>query len=171
MPCLPERVRLVEVITIRVGLCDGCGACLEACPRGALILLEGKAVVDQALCQECEACVPVCPVEAIVVVEKLPTAQPIPVPAIRPEPEVILAESPPLPVPLRVKVLPVVGAALSWAGRELVPRLAYYLLDELDRRATGQLASGMAQIRSPSATRRGGRRQRRRHRGGRDSPA
>ncbi|NIV39426.1 MAG: 4Fe-4S dicluster domain-containing protein [Anaerolineae bacterium] len=159
------------MITIHVERCDGCGACLEACPHGALFLIEGTAVVDEALCRECEVCVPACPVNAIMVVQQLPTAQPTRVPAIRPEPEVAVVESPPAPVPLRVKVLPVVGAALSWAGRELVPRLAYYLLDELDRRATGQRASGIARGSSPSAARGGGRRQRRRrHRGGRDSP-
>ena len=160
------------MITIRSELCDGCGACLEACPRGALFLLEGKAVVDQALCQECEVCVSACPPGAIIVAEQLAALEPSRAPVIRPEPEVILAESSSAPVPLRVRVLPVVGAALSWASRELVPRLAYYLLDELDRRATGQQAGGIAQSRSPSAARGGGGRQRRRrHRGGRNSPA
>ena len=125
------------MITIHAERCDGCGACLEVCPHGALYLFEGKAVVDEALCQECEACVAVCPAEAITIVEQVTAAAaPARVPAIRPASEVGLVESQPAPVPLRVKVLPVVGAALSWAGRELVPRLAYYLLDGLDRRAT-----------------------------------
>ena len=160
------------MITIHAERCNGCGACLEVCPHGALFLIEGKAVVDEALCQECEACIAACPLNAILVAEPMPAAQPTRVPAIRPEPEVVVVESTQSPVPLRVKVLPVVGAALSWAGRELVPRLAYYLLDELDRRATGQPASGLVRSRSPSAARGGGGRQRRhRHRGGRDRPA
>ena len=157
------------MITIHAELCDGCGACLEVCLHGALYLIEGKAVVDEALCQECEACVAVCPTEAITIVEQVTAAAaPARVPAIRSEPDVALVESQPAPVPLRVKLLPVVGAALSWAGRELVPRLAYYLLDELDRRAAGQPATHLARGGSPSSGRGGsGRQQRRRHRGGR----
>ena len=159
------------MITIHAERCNGCGACLEVCPHGALFLIEGKAVVDEALCQECEACIAACPLNAILVAEPMPTAQPTRVPAIRPQPKVVVVESAQPPVPFRVKVLPVVGAALSWAGRELVPRLAYYLLDELDRRALGQPASGMARSRGSSAARGGGGRQRRyRRRGGRDSP-
>ncbi len=159
------------MITILAKRCDGCGACLEVCPHGALFLMEGKAFVDAALCQECEACVSACPVEAILVVEQLPAAQLTRAPAIRPEPEVVVIERPQAPVPWRVKALPVLGAALSWAGRELVPRLAYYLLDELDRRAAGQKSSGIARGSSRSAARGGAGRQRRhRHRGGRDSP-
>jgi NAD-dependent dihydropyrimidine dehydrogenase PreA subunit len=159
------------VIAIRADRCDGCGACLEVCPHGALFLIEGKAVVDEVLCQECEVCMSACPLDAILVVEQMPAAQPTRVPAIRPEPEVVVVERPQAPVPLRVRMLPVVGAALSWAGRELVPRLAYYLLDELDRRATGQRASGIVRGSSPTSARGGsGRQRRQRHRGGRDSP-
>jgi len=159
------------VITIYAERCNGCGTCLEVCPHGALFLIEGKAVVDEALCRECEACVPACPTEAIVVVEQRITAEPSRVPVIRPEPEVMIAESPPSQTPLRVRALPVVGAALSWAGRELVPRLAYYLLDELDRRAARQQPSRVARSGGTSSGRAGrGRQQRHRHRGGRDSP-
>ena len=158
------------MITIRAERCDGCGACLEVCPNGALYLIEGKAVVDHALCQECEDCVAACPTEAIAIVEQVTAAAPTRVPAIRPEPEAVLVESQPALVPLRVRVLPVVGAALSWAGRELVPRLAYYLLDGLDRRVTGPPTSSISRGGTPSSGGRGsGRQQRRRHRGGRGS--
>jgi NAD-dependent dihydropyrimidine dehydrogenase PreA subunit len=158
------------VITIRAERCDGCSACLEVCPDGALFLIEGKAVVDEALCQECEACIAACPTGAIIAVEQKAAGAVTRVPAIRPEPEVVLVESQPTPVPLRVKVLPVVGAALSWAGRELVPRLAYYLLDGLDRRVTGQPTTRIAQGGSSPSGRRGSAKQQRyRHRGGRGS--
>jgi NAD-dependent dihydropyrimidine dehydrogenase PreA subunit len=156
------------VIIIHAERCNGCGACLEVCPDGALYLIEGKAVVDEALCRECEACVAACPTEAIVIAEQV--TAPARVPAIRPEPEVILVETVSTPVPLRVRVLPVVGAALSWAGREIVPRLAIYLLDGLDRRATGQPTTSVARGGSSSTGRRGSGRQRRhRRRGGRGS--
>jgi len=154
------------VITIRAERCDGCGACLEVCPDGALYLIEGKAVVDEALCQECEACVAACPTEAIIIVEQVTAPAPARVPMIRPEPKAVLVESQPAPVPLRVKVLPVVGAALSWAGRELVPRLAYYLLDGLDSRVTRKPTTSVTRGGSPSSGRGGsGRQQRHRHRG------
>lgn len=156
------------MITINLERCNGCGACLEVCPDGAIYLIEGKAVVDEALCQECEACVAVCPTEAIEVAEQVEVSVPTRVPTVRPGPEVIPVETPPAPVPLRAKVLPVVGAALSWAGRELVPRLATRLLDGLDRRATGQPPSSVARGSSSSTDRDGsGHQQRHRHRGGR----
>lgn len=158
------------MITIRAERCDGCGACLEVCPDGALYLIEGKAVVDEALCRECEACVAACPTEAIIIVEQVTAPARARVPMIRPEPNVVLAESQPAPVPLRVKVLPVVGAALSWAGRELVPRLAYYLLDGLDSRVTRKPTTSVTRGGSSSTGRGGGGRQQRyRHRGGRGS--
>jgi NAD-dependent dihydropyrimidine dehydrogenase PreA subunit len=158
------------VIIILAERCDGCGACLEVCPNGALFLIEGKAVVDEALCQECEVCVATCPTAAIVIAEQFTAPAPARVPAIRSEPEVILVDTQPALVPLWAKVLPVVGAALSWAGREIVPRLATYLLDGLDRRATRQPTTGVARRGSSSNGRGGsGRQQRHRRRSGQQS--
>jgi NAD-dependent dihydropyrimidine dehydrogenase PreA subunit len=155
------------LITIHAERCDGCGACLEVCPRGALYLLEGKAVVDEALCRECEICVAVCPTEAIEITEEVGALVPTRALAVQPESEVIVIESTLSTVPLRDKVLPAAGAALSWAGRELVPRLATYLLDGLDRWASSQPASKSAQGGSSSGGRGGSRgQQRHRHRGG-----
>jgi NAD-dependent dihydropyrimidine dehydrogenase PreA subunit len=158
------------LITIHAERCNGCGACLEVCPRGALYLLEGKAVVDEALCRECEICVAVCPREAIEVTEEV-GALPARAPAVQPESGVIVIESPLPTVSLRDKVLPAAGAALSWAGRELVPRLATYLLDGLDRWASSQPASKSAKGGSSSGGRGGSRsQQRHRHRGGQGGP-
>ena len=57
----------------------------------------------------------------------------------RPAPEVALAEPHRTPAPWRTKVVPVVGAALAFLGREVAPRLATYLVDALDRRQARQL--------------------------------
>ena len=44
--------------------CIGCGACVSACPFGALEMQDDKAHVTDA-CTSCGACVEVCPVGAI----------------------------------------------------------------------------------------------------------
>jgi ferredoxin len=46
-------------------LCCGCGACVEACPRHALSIVDYKAVIDPARCDSCGQCVEACPQEAI----------------------------------------------------------------------------------------------------------
>ena len=51
-------------------LCTGCLACAEACTTpGALVIREGKPVVDTVLCTACAACVDACPRGAISEVE------------------------------------------------------------------------------------------------------
>jgi len=121
--------------------CTGCGACVKACPTGAIRLIEGEtgshAEIDEERCQECEACVEACPEEAIMS-EVEPTiegelvqveAAPVPVPSV-PQPREM---RPARPVP---KALTWLGAALAFAGREIVPRVAASLLDAWDRRAS-----------------------------------
>ena len=47
------------------GVCKGCGACVQACPKEALTLQNSKAVVDPARCVMCGYCSPFCPKLAI----------------------------------------------------------------------------------------------------------
>lgn len=131
------------MITIDFKRCDGCGACVEICPNNAIYLVDGKAEVDGLLCQSCEVCLTACPTGAISLAEPVQqrAAELARVPARGPEPEPMQTTTETLrPAPLRSSVLPVVGAALAWVGREIVPRLADYFLGSLDRRAVEKRA-------------------------------
>ena len=44
--------------------CIGCSACVGACPFGAIVMEDDKAVITDA-CTVCGACIDVCPVTAI----------------------------------------------------------------------------------------------------------
>jgi len=48
-----------------VSLCDGCGACVEICPEGAIVLEKGKASVNKITCSGCGTCIPECPKEVL----------------------------------------------------------------------------------------------------------
>ncbi len=50
-------------------LCNGCEACVEACPTEAIIMVDGKAKVTIDECTDCEACVEECPEDAISMVD------------------------------------------------------------------------------------------------------
>jgi Fe-S-cluster-containing hydrogenase component 2 len=153
--------------------CTGCGACVAACPNGAIDMQEGIADIDQEKCQGCQACLEACPEGAILSVSE---------PAV--EGELLPAGPPSVPSTLRarqvrtVRTVPAalswLGAALAFVGREIVPRAAVSLLDAWDRRATrpspSRDTSALRPARPPAtntATRGGRRRQRRRHWGGR----
>lgn len=50
--------------------CVACGACVPACPFGALAMGDTVVECDGDLCVACGACVPVCPVDALSLPEK-----------------------------------------------------------------------------------------------------
>jgi len=162
--------------------CTGCGECVEVCPTDAIRLERSVAIVDQAECTECEVCLGACPEGAILSVSE-PLAEEAGLPAVRPAPEVIRIRVPPLaplgaglaerrasevaPVPWRARVLPLVGAALAYVGREL-PRIVPAVLDALERRQSQSEVSDRASTERSSAGggrgSGGGRRHRRRGR-------
>ncbi|WP_027719329.1 4Fe-4S binding protein [Desulfovirgula thermocuniculi] len=48
-------------------LCAGCGACVLACPYGAIAVAAKVARVNAQLCRECEECIFSCPQGAITI--------------------------------------------------------------------------------------------------------
>lgn len=54
-------------------ICNACEGlerqeCIFSCPYEGIVLVEGKAFVDDDACQDCKLCIEVCPVQAIVLV-------------------------------------------------------------------------------------------------------
>jgi Fe-S-cluster-containing hydrogenase component 2 len=118
----------LKMMQVDLEKCTGCGECLDACSVEAISLIEGKAAIDVDICLSCGACAPACPAGAISEV-RLPA--PARVVAIQPvKPQTIQ----PAPVARPASRLAWARPALSFIGREIVPRLADTLIAALDRR-------------------------------------
>lgn len=147
------------MIQIDDRLCSACGACVDVCPRQAIRIVDGGAVVDSAACDDCGQCVPVCPRDAILWVDVFaPETSGGSVTVCEP---VSIATTSWMPT-RAAAVWPLVGSALLWAGREIVPRVADLALDVLVRRASRSTAPRDAAIASGLSA--GGRRRRQRQR-------
>jgi ferredoxin len=125
--------------------CTSCGACLQVCPSNAIRLVDDKTRIDAALCNDCRACVEVCPSDAII------AALPAIVPAARttraPLPirsaQILLTpigETKALTTRARV-IAPAVGAALTFLGREVAPRVASAVVETLLNHAAERTGS------------------------------
>jgi NAD-dependent dihydropyrimidine dehydrogenase PreA subunit len=153
-------------------LCTGCGTCVDSCPVEAIRLVDQQAVIDDALCTQCEACIDACPNGAITALSIPARSSPILAPP--------AAETRMIPVPAQSArpeiaapahgLAPLAGAALTFLGSEVAPRLADVLIAALERRLTQSTPTTIAPV--PASSRghttwgRGERRQAR-YRGGR----
>ena len=169
------------MIHIAQTLCEGCGICVEACPPGAITLVDGKARADADLCDGCgsldeiydRACIDLCPNNALSwVVDPMPERPTEASSLVIVDPQVKVIPAPTrAPMPWHRAALPAVGSVLTWVGREIVPRLAPLALDVLDSaldRRVSQRSRDKAVTPEPRGERNGkGRRQRHRYRGGR----
>jgi Pyruvate/2-oxoacid:ferredoxin oxidoreductase delta subunit len=162
------------MIRVDQALCAGCGVCIDECPTDAISLSAGVALIDAALCNGCGACVEVCPNQALAwVAELMPdaTEEASELVVVRPPVEIINVDTR-APVPWRRAILPAVGGALSWMGREIVPRLAPLALDALDsaldRRLSRWSRDESAVPVAPRERQGRGKQRRRRHRRGKE---
>jgi len=146
----------MAAVWLDVTRCTGCGACVEVCPTGALVLVEGTAHLDDALCRGCEACIPACPEGAlhpVLEIEAVPTAPRVP-------------DAAPLSIPAssRAGLLATVVAA----GAQLAIQAAPIVLQSLGRLLLRPRSTSVGQGRALTITdslRGGGRQIRRRRRG------
>lgn len=63
---IAEYVSVPSIESSRCVADRGCRACVEACPRGAIVLSDGAISIDPARCDRCGLCTTACPVEAVV---------------------------------------------------------------------------------------------------------
>jgi NAD-dependent dihydropyrimidine dehydrogenase PreA subunit len=157
--------------------CTGCGACMEACPNDAIEIQDGFAHVLAERCTECGTCVEVCPQGAVLLLAEAASAADSQERAIAKSegqpadrsPEVITVRVPPpsalvpaRPAPVRQLGL-ALGAALSYLGREVAPRLVRLAVDWVEERiAVPQKPASRGTLRGS-----GGRTRQRRQRRGR----
>ena len=168
------------MIYVTQTLCEGCGVCVEACPTGAITLINGKARANSDLCDGCgsfdqiydRACIDVCSNKALIwMTDPMPERPTETTSLVIVDPQVKAIPAPTrASLPWRRAALPAVGSALTWVGREIVPRLAPLALDFLDRaldRRVSRWSRDKAVTPAPTGKRQGkGKRQRYRHRGG-----
>jgi pyruvate formate lyase activating enzyme len=71
----PESQDSHSLLFFTSGKCTGCGACVEACPNGAIELIGKKSKTDRDRCTGKGECVSVCPSEARSIIGREMTAE------------------------------------------------------------------------------------------------
>jgi pyruvate formate lyase activating enzyme len=60
----PESQGFQPILFFDAEKCTGCGQCVEACPEGAIRVIEGKSKTDRKQCKGQGNCVEICPYDA-----------------------------------------------------------------------------------------------------------
>jgi len=71
-----SRVSSPFVMSLNMNTCIGCGNCLERCQMEAILLDNGKAILDLNRCIGCGLCVSTCPTDSYNLQRKTKTKQP-----------------------------------------------------------------------------------------------
>jgi len=123
--------------------CTSCGACLQVCPSNAIRLVDNQARIDAALCNDCRTCMEVCPSDAIIAALPaiVPAARtiraPMPISSAQVTP---IVEMKTVTAPSRM-LAPAIGAALTFLGREVAPRVASAVVDTMLNHAAERTGS------------------------------
>ena len=130
--------------------CTGCGLCMDACPTQAIHIVDSVAQIDQSLCRECEVCLSACPEGAILALRE-PIVAEKSTPTLAPS---ALAPAPVQQVAPRQRpdtgVWPWLGVALSFVGREIVPRVLTLLSEREQTQPTPTGSASLSRAISPS---------------------
>lgn len=108
-------------------LCIGCGACVNACPNGAIFMVEGKAFINQAECTSCQVCADACRTGALQLARKVS-------PAIVEKPGAIKVLHPQTAMESSPKQSNWGVTILSLVGQHFLPRMVDVLATLLERR-------------------------------------
>ncbi|WP_456483911.1 dihydromethanopterin reductase (acceptor) [Methanopyrus kandleri] len=67
VPCDYEegKIRTITPYMVLRERCEGCGICVDACPRSAIDMVDGKAFIRLLRCVGCGKCAEACPEDAI----------------------------------------------------------------------------------------------------------
>jgi ferredoxin len=123
--------------------CSGCGSCVDVCSSGAIILEIDGAVINHEFCTHCELCVSACPAGAIYVEEDTRLISP----QIK-----LISSGEKLALPTeRPTHAPWLGSALVFFKQEILPYLARFAINELERRLASPVSNSGDVVRDSTA--------------------